>query len=584
MTLKRLGILEISLASKSTHRKYALNHMALNTIALETALDDLGEKLDGNERGDLARLAEFYELLPNAAFQPNAARAPSIITRGEVQLFGNSYPRFANRLKLTEFYGFVNCRRLKTFLDQVEHQGNVNWGRPRNAPDGGRNNPDLLPLTENPRLLKDILARQSVIADSLLAQPSRLHQFLFRYLELNENLNLFGCYCEPNPAPAKGHLPYLKSFDLGGGVCSQSVCFMATVILAYYTTSICGIAEITALAHAQDILELSLSGFTPAMINTYFQNVGLRSHLQVARKPNASTLDDQDKRDFYQAICAYLYSGFPVILPVDHFYMAVGENGVSSIYRNNGWNLNGDPAVLENVGHAVLIVGHGERNVSLTTSRGNVVSLEAPFVFHDPAAMPFMVADLPELIQAGPFDGEFKDRDNGIFMPVTPSKVRLPLLRERSTDDAAHERSFIGLFDIAVSFRDSVNPATVPKPRENLGKFRLVRCSEPGPLKSVVLPELEDSLNAALVATLPKLALTRDVVSRDALEWVWLEIFPSSIWIWNAEEPPREEDFPHPDAPIEFMSAYSFYIVGVIYWNERSQKAEVFPPLDQRAN
>lgn len=494
--------------------------MLLNLIPFSEALKELGEE---QEAGDLARLRRFYEI---GTFDPQARRCSSIITRGEAQIFTASIPRFAVRVYLENHLGFVNCRRIATYLEQTSHNGTVEWGGRRDpVPEGMTRNHQLATPLEH-RLLRDIVAGDSCIADSLLAPPARLNGFDIKYIPISSHhLPASYCECGQGVVAERSYLPYLKTFNLGGGMCSQAVAFMATAALAQYARFVCGIPEITAWAHSAKCAELSLSGLTPQMMDQYFDKVDLKLTEQFSLARDPGNLDARARELLAAALRAYLESGFPVIVPVDQYRMVFGcERGEPSVYENNGLEVT-SPTQHFNAPHSIILFGAGKHE------RGDV------FAFHDPAAMPYMVLSLEELCRIGAVYPDSATADNGVFMPVTPKPIVVPLLCQRhyfNSPTGKCRQISAGLFPMVSRFHKEWRSARIPVPaNQTLGAFRLHR-----PMDSLAIPSIvTDRLRTQLLNSFEeKLRKICEAFEFSEEHWFWLEFFPESVWVWDAEQ------------------------------------------------
>src|ERR1041384_3807915 len=303
----------------------------MNTLALDKVYAELGARAK-DPASDLSRLANFL----GADFQQTARRAQSIISRSEAELFGNSMPRFAMRVYLT-IGGFVNCRRLQTFIDSVQFDGAKEWGKRYDDTEIGKRlrHPDLEEAELPPILIRDVIGTQSHVADSVLPPPCRLNGYEFIRLD---GIALHKAYGEFEIFAADvAFTPYVKCINLGGGLCAQSVCFAATTALQQYASCICGLAEITAYAHNDRYAELTLSGLTPEHMERYFARVNLSMSGQRVTPRVTFQLNEAHQRDLGMALRAYLGSNMPVIFPTDAHKLATEPDSSRSVYGKNGW-------------------------------------------------------------------------------------------------------------------------------------------------------------------------------------------------------------------------------------------------------
>jgi hypothetical protein len=265
-----------------------MNHMSLLDAAQE--IND----------GDLLKIPAFL----GQRLMQKARVAQSVIIRSEGILFGTSIPRFAIRVYL-EGGGFINCRRLNTFVENSHYDGNTEWGNRYQAGTIAeeQRNQDLDGTQLEHKTLAEVLEGQSCIGDSLLCEPQRLKKDHFSYIDISA-ARLFDSYGESrslvtNDGP---FIPYIRSVNLGGGLCAQAVCFMATAALANHASKVCGVAEITALAHEDNCLELSLGGLTPEKMQNYFSRVNLRLSEQASTPIIQTQLLEEHKREFFAGL------------------------------------------------------------------------------------------------------------------------------------------------------------------------------------------------------------------------------------------------------------------------------------------
>ncbi len=260
-----------------------------------------GEEIGEEELRRLKRLRKW--LYGNSCNEEICFRtAPSLVARSEVELFNISMPRFAFRAYLTD-RSFVNARRIETFCKMA-----TSWG-PAPLDDPG---------SEFAKSPKDapgerIRGSSSCIGDSLLEVPERLARE--QYHVLTTELGL--AYGERKPIRGT---PFVNHIRLGGGMCAQAVCFMATALLQQAARGIYGVAEITTLASADEERRIDLGGMTPDKMCHYFNHpgVGLSALPQRIGVPDGDVdLKGISLRRFAGALRAYLLSDVPVILRVD---------------------------------------------------------------------------------------------------------------------------------------------------------------------------------------------------------------------------------------------------------------------------
>lgn len=527
----------------------------------------------------------------------NCRFAPSIITRSEVEVFGMSEPRFAIRIYLEHEYGEISLLNLRQI--EIMRAAKPTWGR-RMHWLNTRSSEPLKPLPKPKTQPIELLRNASRIADCLLQPPKRLGP---GWRVLTANLGR-----EYGEKPFAG-TPYVRHIPLvGGGLCAQAVCFMATAILNEHASGIHGLLEVTALAQRKeiaeselggfDVYEMQISGLTYGGISRYFEEVGLRSIKQMPRTlgsadPAAAWTNRNDL--FSAAARAYVNSGMPMVLTVDMGRLAAPadraaqlKGGMQRLVTKPIFDRNGyrhprfqeiTPGIFEDRrDHAVLLVGCGKRGGS-----------EA-FLINDPSTLPFLQASTSQLAQAGYYetrwgrDGrtrieDLKNLRSLISLPVTPAEVRLPLLSwqpENEVDDEDFPRGSAenwrdGLFAIVPNlFSGERKKLPFIEPKERFRNFRLTRLSDLVGLCAEVFQGRDD---------LPDIAQIRqqllDRFGWREGHWAWIQFVrePFSIWIFDAErELPAEDLERDPDA------CQGFLRIGV--WLENGDWREFFAPKE----
>jgi hypothetical protein len=230
--------------------------------------------------------------------------APSIISRGEAELFGLSTPRFAIRVYLEHAerpLGFVNARRLATFASQV--------------PSWAERLDEARVMTEVERNLKgratanDLLRRNRCIADALLRAPKRFEKWTMLQAQLSR---AYGEVCGEDTDWAG--TPFIRHISVsGGGLCAQATCFMATALLHRTARGVHGLADVTCLVSPDDLDELPLTGLTSKQLSRYFshEDVGLGA---IWQQPQINGNPPREIT-FRLALRAYLQSGMPIGSP-----------------------------------------------------------------------------------------------------------------------------------------------------------------------------------------------------------------------------------------------------------------------------
>jgi hypothetical protein len=479
--------------------------------------------------------------------------AQSVFTRSEAELFGVSAPRFAYRFLLKDG-GFINCRRIQALVRHLEDSGRLGMGTRRASLAEIHRHPDVAkaqkPLSQA-TLRAKLIDQTSSIADCLLAPPLLISGSDYHYA----TCDLFTAYGElPPPRAADGKrrrfTPYAQSVALGGGVCAQACCYMATAMLAAHASRICGLAEITSYAHRDRCLELDLSGLSPESMESYFGKVGLRMSQQAADFHVTPTRGERTlRRGTEMAIRAYLSANMPVVFPTDMKKLAKEPSWPRSVYSYNACQ---DAAQArfepdENNAHAVVFVG-------FSAGRPHSRRPEDEYVFHDPSLKPYLRMPARFLFQVARDNVvSSPTSDRGVIMPVTPRRVRLPLLNQRFLDLADTARPYrvtLGLERIVDRIDHEVRHApeevsrTLPK---HYGKL-LVRAWQHR--QSAVDPFLlarGEVPTEALVNLEPGQRVTLASRLADALQrlewedhWFWLESSRDLLWIWDAEQVPHE--------------------------------------------
>lgn len=464
----------------------------MNSISYHSAIKDIGEF------GKIRQLNLFLfgKKDPSWKFR----LAPSIITRSEAELLGLSVPRFAVRVYLQDGKSFVNARRLRIFRKYVR-----GWERRIEEIDEESRNgeiEEIQPCCEPAEMLQD----QSPIADCLLHVPEHLKN----YHVLSAKL---GAPYGETPSSARNFAatPYMMNISLGGGICAQAVCFMASVILHEFTTGVFGLAEVSAMAANERLSEVNLSGLTLPDMARYFNQVGLTAIFQ---KGVPVRLHNHENFDFASGLKAYLRSGIPVILPLDHGLLAnhiykrnkffVDKDGINQMVRNR---------------HAVIAVG---------CERGG----EEEFLINDPAIFPFMKANSTELAEAGCYaNAQLETIEKRLCLPVTPSAVKMPLFDWREFGTTGNW--CLGLMSVASILQSGVDP-NLPRVEGSMQfeNMRLVRLAD--------LPnhELFDEATEGEKTELKEVIRELRIWSNENLDhWFWVQRTAESTWFWDAEKP-----------------------------------------------
>ena len=241
------------------------------------------------KQGNFVGLLEYYRKIDSAIPSPTDIEyrfAPSIITRSECEVLGLPSPRFAIRTQGLDSIGFVNLRRIEITKKTLDAPG------------------------------KDDIAKMvsCCIADCLLIPPDQLDND-YHILKTN----LWEVYGEKDNG--KNAFPYVKYTQMGGGLCSQACCFMATALLHQYSQGIYAIPEITMIALVTDFKPefLSFHGLTIRQMQKFFRDprVGLNAVDEVLLVADGVG-DDLAKKRISFVIRSYILSGVPVFQIMDN--------------------------------------------------------------------------------------------------------------------------------------------------------------------------------------------------------------------------------------------------------------------------
>jgi len=492
----------------------------MNDVQLDFVLKQLG-----------GGSTEVQDLAVNLGFDldDSARLAPSIIVRSEAELFGCSSPRFSYRLYFKGKQGFINLRRLKEMGANIRVY--------ESCLDGGDATNCKLPQ----KLIADLLMQQSCIADCLLPRPSfvpnRFHvistSLSAAYGETSKDLS-----CSPFNST-----PYVKNIALGGGLCAQAACFMSAAILHNHASGVHGLAEITALAHTQGRRRLSIIGMDSRLMQRYFSSVSLSMTVQGSH-PDVEGVDYLDHKrllEFELALEAYCRSDMPVIFPADYGrlvgFRSLDSNDQrdenNSIYGQNGFeaNLESFDRSISNR-HCFVIVGYCSG-----TRPG-----EGIFLFNDPGAGPYMQASVTQLANVGTYvHSQPYKVDCYRFSPVTPSAVKMPLSWFQPPGSFRFQP---GLLWSAAWYRTCAFPNMVVPQQLNYSLTQLENAAKPKWFD--IIPENNSFSDSNRIEYLNKVRELIAQLEADYLwspsHWIWLEVMPESIWLWDAETEPVTDD------------------------------------------
>ncbi len=364
--------------------------------------------------------------------------APSLVTRSEAFMLGLSSPRFAIRMRLPDGqgapFGFFQLRRMSRFASEVSRSDLI---RERDADKDQSAHSRLMSI----RNWRNKLARASCIADSLLILPSQYTSSDWIVLQVPEEVKAsYGC------SVVGPCVPFMKHIDLvGGGMCAQACCFMASLLLYDTIQAIHGIADITAWSSKNYLPgqegQFVMSGLNAEKMALFYEraNTGVTVFEQPARmiseRANNPAIADmsvdsqQSYRNYVDCVCAYIRSGFPVVLSVDLGRMAGQDASFApdvsavDVFTSNG--LLGQSALIRKsvpvrMTHAILAIGYRRGPANDVT-----------ILCMDPATVPFLEIRGSELYRIGCYS----DQDNYLrdtYVPLgsvmLPSIIRRPLL------------------------------------------------------------------------------------------------------------------------------------------------------------
>lgn len=320
--------------------------------------------------------------------QPVARLAPSVVTRGEVQLFNIDIPRFSVRVYLSDDRGFINLRRMAEVITRLKGE---KWLKTQAKTKEAYREPGLVhtyysidePLPSLQDLFKrfERRGRHNIIADCLLtAPPSLLKSHTFVTADLG------WAYGEGRRWNA---IPYVSAISgFSGGACAQACAFMVAALLQDYppasrnNAGIHGLAEITAMTTPPEY-DLVMKGLYPAVLAEYFVRAG-RSVFSYREYPTPDSLS---------IIAVHVRSGFAPIL-----YVKKMDN----------------PPTKDKFNHVVVAVGVSNRMPPL-------------LVVNDPAEPPFQNWNLQT------YEHEcLAPALRPATLCVLPNKVKCPLTEARS--------------------------------------------------------------------------------------------------------------------------------------------------------
>ena len=513
--------------------------------------------------------------------------APSIIVRGEAEVFGLAMPRFAHRVYLSADptdMSFVNARRISILksASQLRTWGSRIDGRHRKvmALSDVKTCVEMMEAPErNPA---SQIADASPVADSYLKLPARFREKGYRALEVDLSV----AYGETDlPDHSKfAATPYMRHIKLaGGGMCAQACCFMANSVLVNHSRHVSGLAEITALADDRfasfrerdageggyDSLELKISGLTVEGVARYFHSVGLRATLQkdahslVARQVACGV----GNREWGCALRAYLSSNMPVLLPVDLERMsgvtsakteeALADLGAClPVYARaaSETRLSRELEPFEPARHAnrpapASHARHPSRHLVMLSGYDTKSPLN--FLINDPAVLPFVEVTVGQLENCASYaDPDLSRLNKREFITVCPSGCQLPLCYWKDPGPAAHgialgrqewEPGLASIIDALQSGLSGLDLPRVPKESrfEDIRLLTLEHARELAARNALACLATEDA-EAFFKRLLSELGDTARRCNWSPDRYLWVQVARSrgtSVWIFDAARP-----------------------------------------------
>ncbi len=379
-------------------------------------------------------------------------------------------------------------------------------------------------IVDEPLLTELLVKEGPCIADSVIRLPRRLRDEGFEAIECNIGY----AYGEGPWNEGIRGTPYLQHTPLGGGLCAQATCFIASVICHRNIQTIFTIPEITAVVFgAQRSFELK--GMKLDEIRQFFHDrrVGLRAipQYEFGREPIRKKL-------VTAAFRSYVGSSVPVVLSVDMKQM------LSSIVPGNNVPMSakvvGDDLV--DYYHCVALVGY-------STS-------EEAFLINDPATYPFLKASIDEIYNVRcRFHRNTESEPLVQFIAVVPKSVRMPLLRGRT-----EYRTYLpGLLDQMLALQTSDRHPEIWTHLLDAGlRFGDYANYDPGTIRLVDLGgsdgELREDLKWLAENQIEFLlrAIREGHIDKS---WHWIQywrqpregVTSESIWVWDAQQEPVEK-------------------------------------------
>jgi hypothetical protein len=403
--------------------------VSLNQITPAHAEAEIGSEAFAKVRNMLLEVYKQDELLPEEQWR--FSYAPSIIVRSEMEMYGQSHPRFAIRLEPFRDGGFLNLRRVaevarqlpsewpafpEDFLDS--YRAALNQGKPEPIYNVRAVNNETDAIT-TPRT---VFETASPVADSLLPIP----------VSVGESYHL--TTAPPEVAAACGMsttapvVPYLKHIPLhGAGLCAEAVCYMGQVLHYGRIGAIHGLAEINRLAAERVDVDVTngklhpLHGLKTSEFAHYFKTRGFSC-------PKLSHVAEDDR---HLALRRYLLAEIPVILPCDlgrlRGQALVQDGEMPLTVESPVYSLDGRrPTVTSPSSHAILAIG-----CSKTHERE---SKNSSLLINDPAVRPFVELTQSQWLDAFLYEptnqGRYQRSNKRFpyFMPICHGRVDLHLI------------------------------------------------------------------------------------------------------------------------------------------------------------
>lgn len=436
----------------------------LNNLSSDQVVD-LGLKIVSDEINNL-----WGTLYPGLSVNDFEHRfAPSIIVRGECEILGRSYPRFAVRV-LIQNVGIVNLRRKQCLLDSFSHPDGTFDDFARRA------RKIILDVFHNPRGAGENY--KAHFADCLLIPPSTSSFADCHFI----TTDLWEAYGEDNLTFSQFNrrktVPFMNHIRFGGGMCAQAACFITSLLNHQQIRGIYGIPEITEIAKNDTTVdELDFGGLNQVEVRDYFRHAKIGMHAFIERydqeKERGAAADPHSNDAMARlafALRSYVLSGVPIILPINieilrHIekkgdeYLAFRENYLEHFENDEDLldvRQNFDPS---RANHCIVVSG---------------VSPDGVFVVTDPAGLPFIRFGIGGLFMASQttYDevareeldlGAEEETDEETFrregkdvlhmIPVVPRRVRLPFLIDIFTpsDNLATDQFYVQRLEHSVS-------------------------------------------------------------------------------------------------------------------------------------